>query len=290
MISDRWRKTQFGLKMLRRTKRWFAQRSRRVIQRLTENNAPNALPVLIVGAQRSGTTIFGRCLERSPEVEYYPERNGTAFHHFRLRELPHIRRLVRTSPFSIVALKPLLDSHRVVEILSTLGKGKAIWLYRNYQDCTNSAVAQFQEGKLNVIHDFARNREHHGWIGEGLMPQHQALLENMAAQTLNLHEGVALFWYLRNSLFFDQQLDRRVDVLPVAYEQFVIQPMEVMQRVCRFLGCHYVPGMIHEVHARSIGRWEPPAVNQRLHTLCMDMYQRLKENRLTREHELFSLN
>jgi hypothetical protein len=79
--------------------------------------APGAVPVYLVGVQRSGTNMLVRGLERSPEFEVRNENDGEAFERFQLRPDPVVRDLVMRSGHRYVLFKPLCDSHRVDEIL-----------------------------------------------------------------------------------------------------------------------------------------------------------------------------
>ena len=115
--------------MLTKLQRWTRSTeiaARNVVWRLHNNFAPDAVPVFIVGVQRSGTTMLGECLEMNPEVRHYPEHDGRAFQDFILRGEDTIDGLVRRCPHKLVVFKPLTDSHRVRDLIARLGNGKAI--------------------------------------------------------------------------------------------------------------------------------------------------------------------
>ena len=80
-----------------------------------------AVPVYLVGLQRSGTNMVVRSLEGSPEFEVHNENDQLAFDRFLLRPDPVIRSLVGASPHRYVLFKPLCDSHRVDRLLDGLG-------------------------------------------------------------------------------------------------------------------------------------------------------------------------
>src|SRR3954449_6521663 len=68
--------------------------------------AGTAMPVWLVGVQRSGTNMVVRGLEESPEVEVHNENDGAAFDRFLLRPDPVIRRIVLESCHRYVLFKP----------------------------------------------------------------------------------------------------------------------------------------------------------------------------------------
>ena len=79
-----------------------------------------ARPVFVVGVQRSGTNMLTHGLAMSPEFEVYNEGNRRAFANYRLRD-DHIAALVSRSRHCYVLFKPLVDSHRIRELLDDLG-------------------------------------------------------------------------------------------------------------------------------------------------------------------------
>ena len=128
--------------------------------------APNAVPVYVVGVQRSGTSMLMRGLNAAPAVEVLSEGNPAAFERFRLRPDPVIRSLVETSGHGYLVFKPLCDSHRIVELLDTLGtpgNGRAIWAYREVNGRVRSALAQFGANNLTVLTEIARGRGRDRW-------------------------------------------------------------------------------------------------------------------------------
>jgi hypothetical protein len=203
-----------------------------------------------------------------------------------LKELETIRQIVRSSPFPFVAFKPLTESHRAGELLSEFGRGKVIWVYRSYQDRANSAVAKFGSHNLEILRQFSQGKQLGIWQAQGVSEENIQLIKSIDYTNISPHEAAALFWYLRNALFFDQQLDRYDNAFLVAYEQFVTYPADVMEQVCHFLECPYVPAMSSGVYPHSVGRDAPPKFAERIECLCTELYDRLEESRCKKELEL----
>jgi hypothetical protein len=252
-------------------------RAQKARWRKTHDHRPNAVPVFLVGAQRSGTNMVVRGLERSPEFEVHNENDRAAFVRFRLRPLPEIRRIVEASPHAFVLFKPLCDSHRVVELLEDLGTpspGKAIWVYRSYEGRVRSSVAKFGDANLRALRRIAADGGSWMWQAGGLSPERLELVRRFDLGAMDPASASALFWFLRNSLYFDLGLDEREDVILVSYDATVADPERAMGDLASFLGIPYTPALAAHIELRATagGRVE---LDPRVRSLCEDLLARL---------------
>src|SRR5262249_25302258 len=87
--------------------------------------------------------------------------------------------------------------------------------------------------------------------------------------------AAALFWFLRNSLYFALGLDRRADVLLVSYGAMVSDPGAEMRRICDFLSLDYRPQLDSHVDARAAGAGAPLAIDPEVRRLCDELTARL---------------
>jgi hypothetical protein len=248
---------------------------RKFLWRLSNNHSPNAKALYILGVQRSGTTMLTNCLEQSMEIEVYGE-NSAAMKDWRIRDDETIRGIITSSPCKIVAFKPLTDSHRAIELLKLTPDAAAIWMYRRFEDRANSAVARFGKHNQELLTAFSKGERLDSWQAMGMTPENLALLRTFDYEAMSPQSAAVVFWYLRNSLFFDQQLDQRDDVLPLAYEDLVTNPEPIMRMLCQFLSCQFQEAMVRDVHAKSLGR-RPIELDSRVRDLCEPMYQRLHD-------------
>lgn len=248
---------------------------RKLSWRMRHGPAESTVPVFIVGAQRSGTSMLGQCLGRSPAIENTGETDPRAFADFFLRSDATITALIDASPYQMMIFKPLMDSHRVAELLAINPRGKAIWAYRNYADRINSAVRRFGRHPLDVFSQFVTSGSV-AWQLEGLSTDNQKLLHDLDVANLSESDGAALMWYIRNALFFSQQLEQNEQVMLWSYDRFVADPGRDIEALASFLGTAYDPFMISNVHSRSIGKNRPPALDPRIDELCTSMFARLE--------------
>jgi hypothetical protein len=246
--------------------------------RAAHDVAPNAVPVYLVGVQRSGTNMLARGLERSPEFEVRNENDGAAFERFQLRPDPVIRELVMRSGHRYVLFKPLCDSHRVGEILDTLGTpshGRAIWAYRSVDGRVRSALAKFGSNNLNVLSEIAAGRGRDRWQAQGLSPENLALIERFDYSAMTPESAAALFWYVRNSLYFEQHLDGREDVALASYDRLLADPEMHMRELCAFLEFPFDPSLSAHIERRDAPERRPLQIDPEIRLLCDDLTARL---------------
>ncbi|MFK3980785.1 hypothetical protein ACI2K4_10470 [Micromonospora sp. NPDC050397] len=216
----------------------------------------SAVPVYLVGLQRSGTNMLVRGLDSAPEVEVRNENDQTVFHRFQLRPDDVLAATIRRSRHAYVLVKPLCESHRVDELLALpgLAPGRALWVYRDVDDRARSEVAKFGDANLRALRAIADGSIGGRWQGQRLDPGTVGLIRQLEPERLDPYDGAALFWYVRNSLYFRLDLDRRDDVLLCRYDTLVTEPEAQIRRLCDFLDFPYHPRLhAHIAPRRSHG-------------------------------------
>jgi hypothetical protein len=247
-------------------------------QRLTYADV-EATPVFLLGAQRSGTNMVIETAERCLAIRVYNEDRPEAFDRFRLRPLDVIDRLIQDCPAPLVLFKPLCDSHRADELLRRFPRAKGIWMFRNYEDVVNSAVRLWGDDLNGLMKRIAAGRfREAGYLGERRKPAGIARIRELFREDLSPADGAALFWYLRNGLFFTLGLDTVSRVLLVRYEELARHPEVALQRVYRFLGAPFASRLTTNVSTQSIGRYPPPRLDGAIRARCEEMLAQLIEH------------
>jgi hypothetical protein len=244
-----------------------------------------AWPVFLVGLQRSGTNMIARGLEHAPEFQVYNENHSAAFWRFRLRPDPVIRRLVDDSRHPYVLFKPLCDSHRTPELLDGLQTrlpGRALWAYRSVEGRTRSAVAKFGDANLRALGEIATG-VHDRWEAQRLSPESLDLIASFDWTKMSAASAAALFWYVRNRLYFELGLADRSDVQLVSYDAMVDDPETEMRRICGFLDFPYHSRLIAHVAPRSSARPGPLDLHPRIKARCDELTAQL--DRAHRQHQ-----
>ena len=84
----------------------------------------------------------------------------------------------------------------------------------------------------------------------GLSEERLAFATGFDPATMSRASGAALFWYLRNIMFFDLELDQRPDVALISYDRFVLEPARFMTQLCDFAGLPFRRAIVHGVARR----------------------------------------
>jgi hypothetical protein len=239
--------------------------------------AGTAAPVWLVGVQRSGTNMVVRGLEELPEVEVHNENDGAAFQRFRLRPDPVVRQLVLASRHRYVLFKPLCDTHRVDELLAldTPTPGRAIWAYRGVDGRVRSALAKFGDANLRVLTEIAAGRGGATWQAQRLSPDSLELLRSFDWTAMSPASAAALFWCVRNRLYFELGLDRRDDVLLSSYDATVAAPEAATRALASFLGVEWHPALAAHIEPRVAPRAAPLDLDPRVRRHCDELQARL---------------
>ena len=236
-----------------------------------------AMPVWLVGVQRSGTNMLARGLETAPEFQVHNESDRRAFRRFRLRPDHELAMLVMSSRHPYVLFKPLCDSHRAAELLDrmpVLVAGRAIWAYRDVDGRARSAVAKFGDANLRVLREITAGASPR-WQAQRLSPDSLELLASFDYQRMSAADAAALFWYVRNRLFFELGLDRRADVVLSSYDAMLRSPEAGMRALCGFLGMAWRPELTAGMAPRA-GRGLPPLeIDPRIRERCDQLADRL---------------
>ncbi|MDQ6877761.1 MAG: sulfotransferase [Candidatus Dormibacteraeota bacterium] len=237
-------------------------------------------PVFLVGLQRSGTNMVARALEANPEFEVRNENDGAAFDRFRLRPLPVVRDLVMQSQQRFTVLKPLIDSHRVDELLAELGTpspGKAVWTYRSVDGRVRSAVSKFGDQNLQVVKAIAQGRDADLWQAQRISDKSREFVRALDLDSLTQEGASAVIWYLRNTLYFETGLDARDDCMLISYDRLLDDPQREVGRICDFLGTDFRPEMITGIGRRGGPKQDELPLEPMVRARCNELERRLEE-------------
>lgn len=238
-----------------------------------------AAPVLVVGLQRSGTNMLVRALASLPEMEVHSENDRRAFQRYQLRPVPVVRQLVAASRHRYVVLKPLCDSHRTDELLDVLAvgtPGRAIWMYRGYEDRARSSLAKFGDSNLSALRDLGGDGPPR-WQLQCLSPESLELIARFDLTSMSPASGAALLWYVRNQLYFERGFHQRDDIALVSYDALVADPPASMRPLCAFLGVDFHPRLVHGLARRPPARRGPLELDPLVRRHCDELEERLDD-------------
>jgi hypothetical protein len=232
--------------------------------------------LLIFGCQRSGTTMLQQTfLGRSRRILILGEHDHRLVcadpERIKWRPLPEVAAQIRRLPFELVVAKPLVESHRVLQILDVLPTARAIWLLRSYRHVALSNIRKF--GLANGFNDIRRVMEGSAadWRRAGASDYTIRTLADLRRLDLTSLDAAALFWWARNRLFYEQNLqcDRRVLVL--RYEALLRDPNGCLARVRDHVGFgHDFGSPVNRIR----GKRHPPAapLSAPVEALCAELW------------------
>jgi len=219
-----------------------------------------------------------RTLDRLMEVDKFEEHDPRAFRDCRIVGKEVRDALIERSTAKCVLFKPICDSHRALELFTEHPGSRAIWIYRDYRDVANSSVEYWGDQTKMYIEDLLDGGGDWGvsqWNREKVTDECLDEIRQACSDGLCPHGACALFWYMRNRLYFRQNLQDRSDTLLVRYEDTVQKPREEFERMCRFLGLTFDPSIVADIFATSLRRREFPKISPRIERLCDGMMDRL---------------
>lgn len=222
--------------------------------------AGSARAVFVVGVQRSGTNMVLRGFDRLPEIEVHNENDRGVFDRFQLRDDDVVRDVVRRSRHELVMFKPLCDSHRTADLLAAMvppgfvpaALPRAVWVYRGVDGRARSAVRKFGDVNRRVLTEIARGDGLDRWQAQRLSRSSLELIRECDPERLSPESAAALFWVVRNRLYFEQGLHLRRDVHLISYERFVAEPEDEALALAAFLGVSPRADLWEHVDRRAV--------------------------------------
>jgi hypothetical protein len=235
------------------------------------------LVCFVAGVQRSGTEMLMAAFDRHPDTYVFHERDPRAYEDYEMRAVSRMRELVNGVAPTVVIVKALCESQDLSRLLDAFDDARAIWMYRDFRDVINSNLRSqtFRFAGRNYIDEVVQDPQRGGWRGRGMTAETLAAIRAEYSPDISNDTALALFWYYRNMLFFDQNLDQDDRCLLLNYERLVADPGTLGARVQEFARLPADTGIFSHVHGGSLKKNEPPAVTPGAETLCRDLMARL---------------
>lgn len=238
--------------------------------------------LFIIGCQRSGTTLMTRLFNRDLNALVYPEHSALSaqdkLDKLRLNPLPQVKKRIEATHFPLVVLKPLVETQNSCQLLDFFEDSKALWMFRDYRDVALSNIRRF--GLNNGIKNlrYIVQEQEDNWRVEKLDPEYRLLVNRYFSEEMNPYDAAALFWIVRNSFFFTQELAAHPAVMMLRYRDLVTDPLTRMTAVYQFIQRPF-PGerLVQEVHQTSLGNGQAQIdLSPEIQSLCHDMLARLE--------------
>lgn len=267
------------LSKLRLKKRWDngQLKVRKLMhQRFVMEKPTDQVIALILGCQRSGTTMLLNVFERDLRTKSYSENGWLGDYWPRMMPYPEIHTLLEQDHVPLVIAKPLMESQRTLELLEEFPNAKGIWAYRGYSGVANSRVKKFGEEVQFKLINLIIDGDTQEWSSERLPDYLRQLVIDVWQPTMSPYDAAALFWYVRNELFFIQDLGNNPRVKMCRYEEIAVNPRQIIGEIYHFLGIAPPPDeAFGRVHNNSLSKGKELNLDPKIRELCQEMQQRL---------------
>jgi hypothetical protein len=241
----------------------------------------SSVPIFIMGCQRSGTKMVRRAFARSLNATViYRSDDGVFSPDNRLRSVSEIRDASARSRTLVTVFKPMMEMQNTRKYLDELPQLRVLWILRDYGDVVNSCARRWNTMRGYLL-EVARDPERAAWYGENLSQDNLALVRDLITPESSLESAYALFWFLRNSFFFEYELHREERVRLFRYEDLVRDPGQGFDEMFSFCGCPYRRSVIKEVDPTFIARHPQPLIDPRIEALCRSLSARFDALRQT---------
>ena len=234
----------------------------------------------ILGCQRSGTTLVQEILQRDRRSKVYPEFSKLSDQdrefRIRLNPLDSVRRTLQADRAKLIVLKPLVESQNALKLLDAFDNAKILWMYRDFRDAAVSSINTFGPSAgaydLQCVIDNRRG----DWRSEGLSDELRDIAAANFSPDMPPHEAAALFWFLRNSWFFEQNLQTNERVTICRYGRLVAEPKAEIEKLYNFIG-HKLPNrrILPHIRRDSIGQGGGLEFSENIERLCTSLLERL---------------
>lgn len=245
--------------------------------------------LMILGCQRSGTSLIYWIFERDLNTKIYREKsrlNTRDPNGLRLNPYRQILREFSRHRGKLIVLKPLVESQNANTLLSHIPNSRILWMYRHYNDVAASNLKAF--GMNNGIADLLPivQNQKNNWRCQKTSTKTQSIIRRNFSSKMNPFDAAALFWYARNQLFFENKLDLHDDVLLCRYEDLVRCPETMMEIIYGFVACRY-PGnrIVKAIHSKSVGRGRSVNLSPHIADLCEELLGRLNKSYIA-QHQI----
>lgn len=238
--------------------------------------------LFIVGCQRSGTTLMSDLFEHDMQTKSYGEvsklTKDDPARQLRLNDWNSVRDILNRDKSPFVVVKPLVESQNLPELLDFFPNSSAVWLYRDYRDVASSFMVAW--GKANSIRDLTHIVENtpDNWRTEYVTEETRSIVAQHFSEDMDGHDAAALFWYVRNQIFFDRNLASLDNIMTCHYSEFVLNPTKIMRKIYQFSDVRY-PGdwIAFRVHSNSIKKGKEVNISPEIEELCEKQLDKLNQ-------------
>jgi hypothetical protein len=240
--------------------------------------------LFILGCQRSGTSMMMKIFDNDIHTKVYGEFSELSATHsdpIRLAPYPHVFKTINNTRAVSIVMKPLVESQNAVHLLDYFVSSNALWMFRHYKDVVSSGFIHWgsQNGIKNLF-PIIRN-DQTNWRSQGVSRKTRNLIARYYSRDMSPYDAEVLFWYMRNVLFFEQDLHNDPRVLMCKYEDLVTAPWQTVKAIYTFAGFKLSDkNIVSMVHSNSVQKGKQIELSPAIDELCSDLWGKLNNSYL----------
>lgn len=193
----------------------------RIKKRFRRRSFDSAIPFMLLGAQRSGTSMLMDILELHPSTQVMTEvAQSPIYFDFRIRSIDVVDQCLRNARAPVVCFKPISDSHLASRFVEQFPQGRFVWIVRSYLDVAASSVKKFAHID-RAIRLVCKGEAGGGWFQEGVSEETVKILRALDHECLSVFDYACLVWWARNRIYVEQELNKYQNVTLVCYEKLL---------------------------------------------------------------------
>jgi len=220
--------------------------------------------------------IFEKDLNTKVYGEFSKLSSGDVHQKIRLNPLDSVKEVIDKDRAPLIISKPLVETQNSLKLLDYFNGSKALWMYRHYKDVALSNLKRFGiENGINNLRPIVENNPQN-WKSESVSESVRKIVLEHFSEDMNPYDAAALFWFVRNNLFFELRLDENPNVMMCRYEDLVMNPLEIINKIYEFIG-HNFPGqkMVSEIYSLSLGKGRRVELSPEIDLLCKEFLEKL---------------
>lgn len=244
--------------------------------------------LFIFGCQRSGTTATLNYFKTLQGVKTFEEHSdiihvkGANFDGkfiLRLCKIPKLIEIINSQKEDKIVIKPLVESQHANHILESVPNSVGIWMYRNPKDVIASMIKKWGKNIGESFIDPIIKKEKGNWRNEKIDKQIRNFIVGLKeeCQFLTSQDKAAIFWYVRNTFYFNQQLYNNKNLSKINYF-FLVNRKPYLPNKLRKLGFDIEVDKIDTFNKNSIGKGKDIDLHPLINQLCFDLLKRLNES------------
>ena len=208
----------------------------------------------------------------------YTEREFGEGDSLRVPPLNQLKYQIGSESARLVVGKPIVESQRAAEILDYFAELRSIWMYRDYADVSRSSDKRFsRNAAVRNLRAIGDTQAPQTFASENVSEYTRDIVRRLFSENMSGSDAHALFWYVRNRIYFEQNLDSHDRVMLCGYEDFVEAPEARLREIYAFIGCDF-PGahLVRGVHTRSVKSRPLENLSEPVAELCDELQAQLR--------------